>query len=48
MAAVGRLRELASFTAERAHTGDERLRSHATTYLQDADWIAAHASALAS
>lgn len=47
-AAVERLRELASFTAERADAGDERLRAHVTTYLQDADWIAAHASALVS
>jgi hypothetical protein len=48
MTAVERLRELASFTAERATREDERLRSHVTTYRQDADWIARHASALVS
>jgi hypothetical protein len=46
--AVERLRELADFTAQRAASGDERLRSHVAIYLRDADWIAAHASALTS
>lgn len=48
IAAVERLRELASFTADRATGEDQRLLSHVTTYLRDADWIAAHASELAS